>query len=175
MLLLIGGMLVFKFSQREAPAAPVPVSSSSSTASVPASPPPPPPPPPPPSALDASADAAAVPAKTPQAKRAVGGCAGECDGRETAPLTSALRAKAGQARGCYERALRQNSMLEGKVNVQVRVGSEGQVCSASVTSDSVRDPAVTSCILQLFRSGRFPPPSHGCLDVNVPMSFVPKS
>jgi hypothetical protein len=171
MLMSIGAMLLFKLTRRPAPVPPPPPPTPIAAAT--ATPPPPPPPPPPP-VPTASADAAPA-TRGLKPKRSVAECAGECEGRVTGPLTSALHAKGGQARGCYERALRQNSTLEGKVSVQVRVSSDGQVCGAAVTADTIRDPGVTSCILQLFRSGRFPRPTEGCVDVNVPMSFVPKS
>jgi hypothetical protein len=90
-------------------------------------------------------------------------------------LRSALAAKAGQARGCYERALRQNTMLQGRLVVNVRVGPQGQVCSAGIGQNALGDPGVASCVLQMFRAGTFPPAQGGCVDTAVPMNFVPKT
>jgi len=58
--------------------------------------------------------------------------------------------------------------------LSVRVGSGGQVCSAAVTGDELGEVAVTACVTNLFRAGRFPAPDGGCVDVSVPMNFVPK-
>lgn len=129
-------------------------------------------PPPPPPVEDASAPEAAAP------KSAGGGgpspCSGTCKGEATGALTSALSARAGAARGCYERALRVNSMLQGRLVVNVRVDPYGSVCGVSLAQDGVHSPEVSSCVLGMFRGAKFPAPSGGCVDVNVPMSFVPR-
>lgn len=141
--------------------------------------PPPPvfePPPPPPVELELPAQAPAPVAKAepprPGARRLTG-CDAECVGNATVDLQSALRAKAGQARSCYERALTRNSTLAGSALINVRVGPNGEPCSASVGQDTLGDAAVTNCVVQRFRSGKFPKPAGGCVDVAVPISFVP--
>lgn len=100
-------------------------------------------------------------------------CEGDCVGNATVDLQSALRAKAGQARSCYERALTHNSTLAGSALISVRVGPNGEPCSASVGQDTLGDAAVTNCVVQRFRTGKFPKPAGGCVDVAVPISFVP--
>lgn len=101
-------------------------------------------------------------------------CPAVCKGSAPGALQSALRSRAGAARRCYERALRQNEMLEGRMTVGVRIGSDGRVCSAHVVSNTLGDPTVASCVAGLMRSGSLPAPSGGCVDVQVPMSFVPQ-
>lgn len=64
-------------------------------------------------------------------------CKGRCQGRITAELVSAVRSSGGQARTCYEAALRQNPKLEGKVTVQIRISPGGTACSTQVTTDSL--------------------------------------
>ena len=174
MLLLIPGLLAYHFGFKTS--APESQTAPKVAAKKPASPRVRPPPPPPPPLPEASVQ------KEPEAKRTVArgrrapsGCAGDCSGKVTGVLTSALHAKARQGRGCYERALRQNPMLEGRMSIRVRVGQLGQICSARVASDTVRDPTVSSCVLQLFRGATFPPPNKGCVDVRVPLSFVTKT
>jgi hypothetical protein len=76
------------------------------------------------------------------------------------------------ARGCYDRALRNNSNLAGKLTIAVRVAQNGSACSVNATSDTLGDPSVTSCVLQKFRSGKYPRPRGGCVDAAVPISFV---
>lgn len=112
----------------------------------------------------------------PEAKKPVSsgssGCSGACEGTLTAAGTSALRAKGGQARGCYNRALRQNATLSGKLSLQLRIGPSGNVCSLQVTQDTLGDAAVTACVTQMYRAGKFPAPEGGCVDAQVPLSFV---
>lgn len=133
-----------------------------------------PPPPPPDEELEEKEEQPKTEATS--AKKATGpsGCAGTCKGTATEALKSALRARAGQARTCYNRALRVNSMLEGKLSVAVRVSSSGNACSASVTSDSLGDPSVSSCVVEKFRSGKYPTPQGGCVDTAIPLNFVKK-
>lgn len=156
MLLLVGGLVWWKTRAKDEPkqAVNVPPPPTTSEAPVLETPPPPPPPPEP----DAGKEVKPNTGKVKYTGGGNGGCGGECKGTASAGLRSALRSRAGQARGCYERALRQNSMLQGKIVVSIRVGPSGQVCSANIASNSVGDPGVASCVLGMFRSGTFPAP-----------------
>jgi hypothetical protein len=135
---------------------------------------PPPPPPPIEEPVDAGKQTKTVSTvkKRPSGPR---GCAGACKGTSNAQLAGALQGAAGQARGCYERALRQNALLQGKLMVAVRVSPGGAICSSGIASDSLGDPSISSCVLQKFRSGTFPKPNGGCVDIHVPINFKPKS
>jgi outer membrane biosynthesis protein TonB len=132
-----------------------------------------PPPPPPAHAIPAGAAVPAGPAPGAAPARRDPNCDDPCRGKETAELLSSLRAKAGQARSCYERALGNNGALAGKLEVALRVGANGAACSASVASDTLGDAAVKGCALARFRGGRYPKPIGGCVDVSVPMNFMP--
>jgi len=151
----------------------------------PAPPPPPPrqqlaePAPPPPPEPDPTPAPPPEPSKPAEVRKAAGpklpkGCeVEECKGTVSVELHSALGAKAGQVRGCYERALSHNAGLQGKVEIDVRIGPTGEACSAGMFKDGLGDPSVTSCVLQRFRSGVYPKPSGGCVDTRVPINFVP--
>jgi outer membrane biosynthesis protein TonB len=140
--------------------------------------PPPPPPPPEPETTNSAPAAAARPRKgpgtsAPVAARAASPCDGECRGGATAELQSALRLEAVRARSCYERALSQNAGLSGNVVVSLRLGPSGEVCSAALGKDTLGDSEVTACVMQRFRGANFPKPGGGCVDVAVPINFVP--
>jgi outer membrane biosynthesis protein TonB len=171
MLLLMGGLIYWKVSGDRDPPSPVVTTPPVLTETAPRLEAPPPPPP----KLEEVEDAGKKVVKQVRSTPSGGGCAGECTGTAPAALQGALRAKAGAARGCYERALRQNAMLQGKLMVAVRVGPQGQICSANVVNDSLGDPGVASCVLGMIRSSSVPPPNGGCVDVQVPMNFVPKT
>jgi hypothetical protein len=100
-------------------------------------------------------------------------CGDPCSGRETPELLTALGTTAARARGCYERALANNAGLAGKLEIGVRVSRAGTTCSASLRKDGLGDAAVISCVLARFRSGRYPQPTGGCVDVSIPMNFMP--
>jgi TonB family protein len=135
-----------------------------------------PPPPPKMDEEDAGTDAGVVAAKAPvgTGTPAPGPCAGTCTGTATGGLSSALRGRAGSAQGCYNRALR-TSEVSGALTVSVQVGPSGQVCAASIVNDSVHSNEISNCVLSRFRGQSFPPPSGGCVTVNIPISFSIKT
>lgn len=174
MLLAMGGLLYWKFGTEEEKPAPEPPPSATAEKQPVFDEPPPPPPPPEPE--DAGKEEEEPEKKaTKRVARGSSGCSGTCSGGAPASLRQALGAKAGQARGCYERALRNNAMLQGRLVVAVRVSPYGSVCSASIASDSLGDPSVASCVAQKFRGATLPKPEGGCVDVQVPISFKPKT
>jgi hypothetical protein len=167
----MGGLIYWKLhgtNEEPKQAAPTPPTPSATVATLEEPPPPPPPP-------VAEEDAGKSQGKSLVRKSAgAGSCGGECVG-PSPELQAALRGKAGQVRGCYERALRQNNLLQGRLVVSVRVGSAGQVCSANIVQDGLGDPTVATCVVQRFRAGAFPAPQGGCAEANVPMNFIPKT
>jgi len=169
LVVLILGLVWYKFSRKPAPP-PTPVVQSVTPANTPVAPvfdiPAPP-------ELDSGPDAEADAGKRPSG--GVSLCSNPCSATVPSGLRSALSSTAGAARGCYERALRTNSMLAGRIVVAVRVSSNGSVCSAGIAQDSVGSPQVAQCVTNLFRGKRFPPVTGGrCADVQVPMSFKPR-
>jgi hypothetical protein len=169
MLFIAGALVVWKVTRSPQPS---PIASVVVSEQPKAEVTPPPPPPPPPEEPSASASASAAPlAKT---TKAGGGCSGECKGEVSHELRAYLSGRASQGRKCYERALLQNATLKGHLKVQVRLNPQGQLCSASMAADELQDPGLSMCILQLFRNSVYPAPTGGCVDVAVPMSFVPQ-
>lgn len=172
MLLAMGGLIVWKLTSSE----PTEIVEQKTLTPPPEEAPPvldaAPPPPPPEEELAPTENAPAPEKKVASTGGGNTGCSGVCEGTLSAEGQSALRAKGGQARGCYNRALRQDATLTGKMTLSVRIGPTGNVCSASVIEDSLNDPAVATCVTQMFRSGKFPPPQGGCAQVNVPLNFV---
>ena len=136
----------------------------------------PPPPPKDDDDADAGSDAGRVaPGKgaSGPAASGPGPCSGACTGTATGALSSALRGRAQSAQGCYNRALR-TSEVSGSLTVSVQVGPGGQVCNASLANDSVHSNEISSCVLSRFRGQTFPPPSGGCVTVNIPIAFTIK-
>jgi len=171
MLLLMGGLIFWKMkSSGEAPKAqeaPPPPTQNVPTLDEA-------PPPPPPIASDSAAPDSTKPAAKKLVSSGTGPC-GPCNGDATPAIVSALHAKGAQARSCYEHALRQNSMLAGRMSIQVTINQQGQVCSSNVASNELGDPGVANCVLSMMRSGSFPAPPKGCVQVAVPLNFTPKT
>lgn len=173
-LVLLGAFAASFFGWRALQKPPEPAPPPKPAAVVPPAPLLEPPPPPPDEAPEPEPPPAEVkPEPSKPVARKDRSCDGACDGTETPELLGALRARAGQARSCYERALTHNSALSGSLVMNVRVGPTGTTCSASTSKNTLDDPAVTNCVLQRFRSGKFPKPSGGCVDIALPINFVP--
>jgi hypothetical protein len=171
MLLLMGGLIYWKMSgDGSRPMPPTPVA----VATAPMLDDPPPPPPPEEAPLDAGTQPKQATKKNLSGGAAVGGCGGECKGDASGTLRAQLAAKGAQGRGCYERALRQNAQLQGRMRVAVRISGTGSVCRANVTLNEIGDSAIATCVTQIFRSSTFAPPQGGCVDAEVPLRFEPK-
>lgn len=131
---------------------------------------------PPPPDLDASTSSEASTAPVSKKAGAAGAdlCAVACQGTNTPQLEAAVRAAA-NSRACYERALRSNAMIQGRVKVALRIAANGAVCSAGIAEDSLHSPEVTNCLLGLVRSRPYPPPGgNSCVDLFIPVTFVPQ-
>ncbi|MEM9070311.1 MAG: AgmX/PglI C-terminal domain-containing protein [Myxococcota bacterium] len=78
-----------------------------------------------------------------------------------------------QVRACYERRLKVNNILQGNVQVRMIVGRDGSVDQVAV-GGTLRDSEVFSCVRRLANTWRFPNPTGGCAQVNVPFSLSPR-
>jgi outer membrane biosynthesis protein TonB len=168
LILGIGGLVVWKLKgggeTNTTPPVPTPIQTNQNTFVEP------PPPPPPVVEEQTHADGGARVVSNNN-----GACAAtKCTGTANTAINSALAARAGAARPCYERALRVNSALQGKLMVNVRIDPQGNVCNASVLEDAIHSVEVSNCVMGMFRSAKFPPPTGGCVDARVPLSFVPR-
>lgn len=170
MLLLGGGLVGYKLMSGKDPAPTPPVPSAPTTTvtrpSLVDAPPPPPTDEVPSAAPSASTAKTAIPTG--------GGCAASCSGTASGALSGEVQGRAGRARGCYERALRNNSTLQGKMSVNITVDSSGNVCAASTSGDTVGSPEVSSCVLGMFRGQKLPAPTGGCVQMRIPLNFQPK-
>ncbi len=165
--IVAAALIIWKCSSSDPPPPPPPPEK-------PALKPPPPPPPPPPPEEDAGPDAAPEPPKKPIVKRTgPKGCKPKCAGNVTPALNQALAIRARGAKSCYEKALRTNSTLAGKMVVSIKVAPSGALCSSRVSTNELRDASVASCVRRRLVSKALPKPDGGCVDVKVPLNFKP--
>jgi hypothetical protein len=101
---------------------------------------------------------------------AKGVCSACGEGQVSAALKAAMESAAQSAQGCYKRALR-TTAVSGSITLSVQVGSNGTVCNASVTKDTVGSGEITSCVVGKFQGRSFPAPQSGCVVVNIPIRF----
>ena len=109
--------------------------------------------------------------------RYVGGGGGRwsCNGDiDAAGANRALGSRRLQFRNCYERQLKRNPTLAGRVQLQVRIARAGGVTGVR-TGGSLRDPQVLSCIRSIAQRITFPRPTRGCAVVSTTLDLTPQN
>jgi hypothetical protein len=74
---------------------------------------------------------------------------------------------------CYEKELRLNPTLKGKIVVRFTVTTQGRVGEASIDSDSMHAENVSSCIVRLIKTWIFPFKPEEDVPVSFPFVFQP--
>lgn len=83
-----------------------------------------------------------------------------------------IRSILSSIKSCYERRLRNNTSLEGKVVIRFVIEEQGRVRQASTKSTSLNDREVESCVAMRIREQRFPDPPAGTIaEVDYPFVF----
>ena len=89
-----------------------------------------------------------------------------------AEVAKVVNRRLGAIKGCYERALRKNPNLEGKITIRFTIAGSGKVSTARATTNELT-PDVSNCIVGAFKRFRFPQPDGGSLTVEYPFLFTP--
>jgi hypothetical protein len=82
-----------------------------------------------------------------------------------------VKSRLGAIKACYERALKRNPSLSGKVVIHWTITAAGTVSGVDVEQDTLGDSEVASCIKSLVARWRFPAPAGGSVDVSFPFVF----
>lgn len=95
-------------------------------------------------------------------------CSGNLDAR---PVFEEFRS---EFQACYEHRLKANPLLQGQMQLQVRVAADGHVDGVQV-GGSLHDREVFTCVRNLANRMRFPHVTGGsCAVVAVPYTFTPR-
>jgi hypothetical protein len=86
-------------------------------------------------------------------------------------IAKEVRARLGAIKACYERALKRNPTLTGKIVMHWTITAAGTVSGVDVETDTLGDSEVSSCIKSLVARWRFPSPANGSVDVSFPFVF----
>jgi protein TonB len=87
---------------------------------------------------------------------------------------SFIKSNSNKVRACYERELKVNNLLQGKVTTSILINPDGSVANVKFISDSVGSQPMRQCIKQEIVSWRFPKPDGGRAEVQFPFKFEPK-
>jgi hypothetical protein len=118
---------------------------------------------------------ASVSEAPPVSERVVerGSCGHECKGSAGDALAAALRERAGRARKCYEQELKRNPETQGRLLITLTVAEDGAPCETKITSSTMNvSGEFETCLVRLMDT-RYPAPAGGCIQVVLPLAFVP--
>jgi outer membrane biosynthesis protein TonB len=90
---------------------------------------------------------------------------------DPAMVAKEVRTRLGAIKACYERALKRNPTLSGKVVIHWTITQAGTVSGVDVEQDTLGDAEVASCMKSLVARWRFPAPAGGSVDVSFPFVF----
>ena len=97
-----------------------------------------------------------------------------CTGDAPAQLIDSIRTHAGEARACYEDALKSDSSLKGRIRIALRVTREGKACPIKLELNELTASTTFLPCLRALLERSYPKPLDGCVDVSLPLKFVPE-
>jgi outer membrane biosynthesis protein TonB len=86
-------------------------------------------------------------------------------------VTVEVRRRIGAIKACYDRALKRNPNLSGKISIRWTITPAGTVTGVEVDQDNMGDSEVTACMKTLISHWRFPAPAGGSVEVSFPFLF----
>jgi len=94
---------------------------------------------------------------------------------DAAALRRLVRRRMAAIQACYERRLKRNANLSGRVMLLFVVGVDGRLLEAEIAENTTGDREIERCILKQIRGWRFPRPATGEeAEVSIPFVFVPQ-
>jgi TonB family protein len=90
-------------------------------------------------------------------------------------IAKVVRARLRSIQDCYEKELKRDPTLAGKIEIEFTIGAGGEVEDARVSSNKMGSAPVGDCIVSRVRRWRFPQPDGGRVTVNYPFIFTPSS
>ncbi|MDB4983659.1 MAG: hypothetical protein JWM82_4411, partial [Myxococcales bacterium] len=96
------------------------------------------------------------------------------DGRaDAAAIAREIRARRKAVSACYERALKQQPTLAGKLVVRFSLSAAGTVTSVDIDEDTLGAPDVAACVRATALRWRFPALAEGPAALSFPFVFQP--
>lgn len=93
--------------------------------------------------------------------------------RHHSSISKQIRQRMDSVRSCYERALKTDNRLRGRIKVEISVDRHGRVEKARIISDTFKSKAVGRCIVARIRKWNLRPPKAGRISVVIPFTFTP--
>ncbi len=90
-------------------------------------------------------------------------------------IRQVVNANLASVKYCYEKGLKKNPELRGKVTVEFIIGANGSVASSKILASTMHEAEVEQCIAMVIKRWIFPKPYKGTVDVKFPFIFAPSS
>ena len=103
-----------------------------------------------------------------------GGQAQESAARSEEEIRKVMEQHKGAIFSIYNRALRQNPALQGKVVVKIIIESSGKISDVSIVSSELQDPDLEAKLLQRIRLISFPASNVARTTLNYSFDFLPQ-
>ncbi len=91
---------------------------------------------------------------------------------DSAAIAAVVKSKLSGIKYCYEKELKNNPKLSGKVLVAFTIGETGDVVSYSVLNSTLGNAEAEQCMLRMIRRWKFPAPKGGQVTVEYPFIFT---
>ncbi|MGA1868893.1 MAG: AgmX/PglI C-terminal domain-containing protein [bacterium] len=75
---------------------------------------------------------------------------------------------------CYQRELKNNPTLKGRITVKFSIGTADQVLSAEIYSSELNNPNLEACLIDMILRWRFPAGAQAVTTVIYPFIFFPR-
>ncbi len=122
----------------------------------------------------AGGGAVAIGAKREEKVGSVQAEAPEVDGAlDSDAVARVVRARMRMVEDCYQRELKRNPKLAGKIEIEFTIGADGTVTQARIASNRMGVDDVAVCVVSRIQRWKFPKPSGGSVTVTFPFIFTP--
>jgi len=87
---------------------------------------------------------------------------------DNASVASVFGRRKGAIKACYERELRRNPGLNGRITLRFTIGTSGRITSINASQNTTGDEAIASCIISKVQDWKFDPPTGGAVTFTYP-------
>jgi TonB family protein len=95
-------------------------------------------------------------------------------GLDAGQIRGPIKRNSAQVKACYERELKKNPGLAGKIALAFTIGADGTVRAAKATRNSTGSKPLAHCVASRVRGWVFPP-AEGATEVEYPFVFEPRN
>lgn len=90
---------------------------------------------------------------------------------DSASVAKVIRNNYGRIKYCYERVMKRQANLHGKVTIELTINTRGKAGNFRVVEDQLHSRQVVRCVMRRLRSFRFPKAKDGDVTVELPFLF----